>query len=276
MSGMLAGASSFNQNLCAWNIEATSSLTGVTDMFQSTSCSVTTDPDLNLLGTAGNNWCFSCLAAFCSSECSATGASGDPLSDSEFQAAVDSYVAGTLAGYEQFGTVINCWDVSAVTSMSNAFQDADSFNDNLSCWDTSSVTDMLAMFSGASAFDQEISFWDVSSVTDMNSMFDSATVFNQDISIWDVSSVSDMSFMFQLSSSFTQDISSWDVSSVSSMLGMFNGAAAFTQDLCLWNDQATATLTDVSLIFDGTACAVTTDPDLSLLGSAGNTWCVTC
>ena len=69
------------------------------------------------------------------------------------------------------------WDVSAVTDMSEAFKDKDTFNADLSNWKVSSVENMPSIFDGASAFNQDISNWDVSSVTDMNRMFFNAEDF---------------------------------------------------------------------------------------------------
>jgi surface protein len=55
------------------------------------------------------------------------------------------------------------WDVSAVTDMSEAFKDKDTFNADLSSWDVSSVENMQKMFNGASSFNQDISGWNVGS-----------------------------------------------------------------------------------------------------------------
>ena len=52
-----------------------------------------------------------------------------------------------------------------MTSMSNMFYGASSFNANISTWDVSSVKDMFRMFSGASSFNQDLSTWDVSTLS---------------------------------------------------------------------------------------------------------------
>ena len=44
------------------------------------------------------------------------------------------------------------WDVSNVTSMTNAFDFKTDFNADISSWDVSNVTNMRFMFRGATAF----------------------------------------------------------------------------------------------------------------------------
>ena len=88
------------------------------------------------------------------------------------------------------------WDISQLTSLSGAFEDAFMFNGDIRDWDVSHVTDMSGMFRGAASFNADISLWDTSSVTDMRYMFRGATSFNADISGWNTSSVTDMGYMF--------------------------------------------------------------------------------
>jgi len=57
-----------------------------------------------------------------------------------------------------YGT-ISCWDVRAVTDMSNAFAYQEDFNTEISCWDVRSVTDMSEMFLGAASFNQDLNKW---------------------------------------------------------------------------------------------------------------------
>ena len=90
------------------------------------------------------------------------------------------------------GTNPNTWDVTAVTNMSELFNDTGlkTFNTSISSWNVSSVTNMSEMFRNTTAFNQDISGWDVSSVTDMDHMFAGTssgpgaaiTVFDQDLS----------------------------------------------------------------------------------------------
>ena len=137
---------------------------------------------------------------------------------------------------QNYGWPIGSWCVSNVTSMTDMFLDASSFNQDLSSWDVSQVTNMSWMFSAASSFNQDLSSWDVSQVTGMNSMFEFALSFNQDLSSWDVSQVRYMSSMFLDASSFNQDLSSWDVSQVTYGDEMFGGTAALDDSIfCSWS-----------------------------------------
>ncbi|MEM7551493.1 MAG: BspA family leucine-rich repeat surface protein [Bacteroidota bacterium] len=130
---------------------------------------------------------------------------------------------------------ISSWDVSNVTTMFGVFDDAVSFNQPLNNWNVSNVTDMSEMFFFASSFNQPLDSWNVSNVTNMSSMFGGATAFNQNIGGWDVSSVTNMSGMLSFAIGFNQDITGWNVSNVTNMTSLFNGVAAFNQDISGWN-----------------------------------------
>ena len=60
------------------------------------------------------------------------------------------------------GDDVTTCDVSKLTSLTRAFVDKSSFNQEIGSWDTSNVTDMSYMFYGASAFNQEIGGWAIS------------------------------------------------------------------------------------------------------------------
>ena len=137
-------------------------------------------------------------------------------------------------------------DLSSVTSMSDMFRDARSFNGDLSSWDVSSVTDMSRMFLGASRFNRPLTSWDVSSVTNMSRMFSDASSFNGDLSGWDVSSVTRMNGMFSGARAFNQPLNSWNTSSLTNIRAMFFGAHAFNQPLNSWN---TSSVTDMRSVF---------------------------
>jgi len=118
---------------------------------------------------------------------------------------------------------INCWDISQVTDLSNAFAFKMDFNKNLDCWDTSGVTDMNRMFQNAYKFNQPLDTWDVSSVTNMSYMFSNAGDFNQQVDSWNIRKVTAFKFMFSYARAFSQCLASWPdkASSNSLKVGMF-------------------------------------------------------
>ena len=74
------------------------------------------------------------------------------------------------------GDDVTTCDVSKLTSLTRAFIDKSSFNQEIGSWDTSNVTDMSFMFYGASAFNQDIRVWTVSNkIHSLILMFGNAT-----------------------------------------------------------------------------------------------------
>lgn len=137
-------------------------------------------------------------------------------------------------------------DLSNVTSTSNMFYKAESFNSDIGDWDMSNVTSIGSMFNGAKKFNQDLSAWDVSNVSYMVGAFWNADSFNGDVSTWNVSKVTDMSVVFSDAFAFNQDISNWDVSNVTRMSSMFNGASSFNQPIGNWN---VANVTNMEYMF---------------------------
>jgi surface protein len=103
MQDMFNGATAFSQTLC-WDISGKTT----TDMFAGT-------------GSGGSV--------------------GEALTDSNFQTACDAWISNPTTATATYCT-IQYWDTSSVTSMSNAFNGASSFNDDITSWDVSSVTAM--------------------------------------------------------------------------------------------------------------------------------------
>jgi len=156
-----------------------------------------------------------------------------------------------------FNQPIGNWDTSSVTTMQVMFSYAEVFNQDIGNWDISSVTRMPNMFAHAIAFNQDIGNWNTSSVTWMSGTFWNATAFNQDIGNWDTSSVTTMSSMFSYAEAFNQDIGNWDTSSVTTMSGMFSYAEAFNQDIGNWD---TSKVTNMRSMFDS---AISFNQDIS-------------
>jgi surface protein len=165
LSGLFASASSFNDDISAWN---TANVTSMAFMFA------------DLIGLFSD--------------------STEP--SSAFNQSLSSWVtssvtdmSGMFADASGFNQSLSSWNVSLVTSMSGMFAGASSFDQSLSSWVTSNVTDMSGMFNGASSFDQSLSSWVTSSVTDMSFMFTGASSFDQSLSSWNVSLVTSMEDM---------------------------------------------------------------------------------
>ena len=115
---------------------------------------------------------------------------------------------------------------SAITDMSNLFQDQSDFNAPIGAWDTSKVTTMASMFSRATAFNQSLTF-DTKQVTYMNHMFYGATAFNQPLT-FDTSQVRDMRGMFYGASAFNQPLT-FNTYQVTARHSMFSDATSFNQ-----------------------------------------------
>jgi surface protein len=137
---------------------------------------------------------------------------------------------------DAFNQDIGDWDVSKVSTMSNMFYHADSFNNGgvggsgvgLDTWDTSEVTLMTDMFNRANLFDQDIGTWDVGKVSGAHGMFESTLLFNSKPTSgnWGANlpagSEVNLSGMFGSSSVFNQDIGYFDTSRVWSMASMIS------------------------------------------------------
>lgn len=144
------------------------------------------------------------------------------------------------------GSVAN-WDTSGVTDMSWMFSNTEYFNEDISGWNTSNVTNMNGMFLDARSFNQPIGSWDTSKVTDFVGMFID-TNFNQPIGAWNTSSATDMHQMFKSDTEFNQPLNTWDTSKVTDTHEMFLSARSFDQSLSNWD---TANVTNMARMFQG-------------------------
>jgi surface protein len=246
MRNMFGGCINLSQTFRMWNINSNPEDTVLlNNMFNGTSIYPSVDNGIDLIdvGTPKVIY-FNCAIA---------------LTNTSFYSALLLYFDGINNGFTaddanrigSFNTSrgnISHWNVVAVTTMTNAFQNRAVFNENLSFWDVSNVTDMSSMFTGCSVFNQPLDNWDVSSVTNMSSMFSGCSVFNQPLDIWDVSSVTNMSSMFSGCIRFNQPLDNWDMSSVANMSSMFSGCIRFNQPLDNWDVSSVA---NMSSMFSG-------------------------
>jgi len=169
MREMFYGAAYFAGFVGNWRSESTSLLT--TDMF---SGATTFNAKYSSCGDDGPP--SSCRVALLDST----------FSDAVSNCLAESATTGECTTYgasSDFG-VMQYWDVSGVTSMSNAFKSKSSFNADISSWDVSRVTTMYRMFKDAPNFNQDLSGWDVSSVDAMTEMFRGATNFKGYVGSW--------------------------------------------------------------------------------------------
>lgn len=198
MSGMFAGAESFNGDIGDWDV---SSVTDMSAMFRGAR---SFDQDISGWDVSG-----------------VTDMSEMFADAHDFNQDIGGWDTGDVTDMSKmfirarsFNGDIGGWDVSSVTDMSEMFVRARDFNQDIGGWDTGNVTKMQRMFLAASSFNQDIGEWDVSGVSNMRGMFARAFTFNQDISDWDVSSVTNMSSMFSYAEAFDQDLGQWNISGV--------------------------------------------------------------
>ena len=149
LSGLFASASSFNDDISAWN---TANVTSMALMFA------------DLIGL------------FSDSTDSTEPSSAFNQSLSSWVTSSVTDMSGMFNGASAFDQSLSSWDTSSVTDMSGMFAGASAFDQSLSSWDTGSVTDMSFMFAGASSFNQSLSSWNVSLVTSMEDMLDDAAL----------------------------------------------------------------------------------------------------
>ena len=70
---------------------------------------------------------------------------------------------------------LNDIDTSAITDMSELFEDLDPRNIDISGWDVSNVENMAFMFYDCHKFNSDLSTWDVGKVNNMSNMFTGCT-----------------------------------------------------------------------------------------------------
>lgn len=165
-SEMFEGATSFAQNLCAWEEALLGRDLVTSDMFVATAC----ESQLDAMYT---NQFVGPLCGICQpNPCdAANGRCQCFSSNEEFQKAVQNYL---LAPGDQqhpvaatYGYPIGNWCTTNVTNMANTFRFQRTFNEDLSCWNTENVVDMTDMFRNAVTFNQPLNTWITSKVEKM-------------------------------------------------------------------------------------------------------------
>ena len=188
MSGMFAGASSFNGDLSLWNTS------GVTDMSAMFTGAISFNSDLSLWNTSSVTNMYAMFR-------SATGFTSDlSLWNTSFVTDM-SYMFSGATGFN--GDISN-WNVSNVYTMDSMFQNTTAELTGINTWIFGDFTEI------------------------MQSMFAGNTVFNTPLNAsegWSrgISSVKRVDYMFAGCTSFNQDISSWLIRSLSSAIGFMDG-----------------------------------------------------
>ena len=252
MSSMFQGATAFNQNIGNWN---TSAVTDMSNMFNSATAfnqnignwrvnavttfnqmfNYTTVFNQNISGwvvsSANTDNVYTYDSLINNTDNSPTLFNlATSITNDNIHSAVNLWFTNNTVANATYGVIQN-WDTSDVTDMSNLFKDRATFNDDISNWNTSDVTNMSSMFEGATAFNKDIGNWNTSLVTNMSSMFEGATAFNKDIGNWNTVAVTNMNSMFKSATIFNQYIGNWNTTLVTNMSSMFEGAAAFNQNI---------------------------------------------
>ena len=94
-----------------------------------------------------------------------------------------------------YGTTMNNWDISLITTLAETFYNKTLFNEDISNWNVSSVTTFYRTFANT-RFSGNLSSWGVSSsAITLESMFQSSKITALDVSTWDLTNVSTLSLM---------------------------------------------------------------------------------
>lgn len=143
-------------------------------------------------------------------------------------------VEGAFQEATSFNQPIGNWKLTLITSLRSFLDGASAFNQNLNDLDVSKITDLINTFSRAVVYNQPMNKWDVSKVVNFTNLFSGARRFNQDLNDWVTSSALYLSSAFQDAVAYNQPMNKWDVSKAFAFTGMFFGATNFSQDLSGW------------------------------------------
>jgi surface protein len=215
LTDTFAGATSFNQDLNAWNV---SKITSFLRTFNNASSFNNGDPHGAYEGDANG-------------------------SDVRMLWNVSSAnnLANTFQGAIKFNQNVSSWSVSKVTNMSYTFGDsndtkgvfnngASSTSSNVMAWSTSALTNLNGTFASLDFFNADVSSWNTSKVTTFVQTFLRARAFNQPIGLWTVSSGTTLNTMLSGARSLNQDLSSWGKFRTAANLSSLFSAGAFAMN----------------------------------------------
>ena len=233
MSYLLAGNTTFAENVDAWDL---SKVTNLSHMFDGAT-GFNRPVSMWNVGSATNlREMFAGATSF-----------NQPIGGWNTAAVTD--FSAMFKGATAFSQPIGLWNTGNARTFASMFEGATKFNQPLKTWNTARVTNLSHMFDGATAFTQTLSTWDTSQVTTMASMLRGAVTFNQPIGNWNTARVTDMSGMFDGAKSQNQGLGAWNTAGVTTMNSMFRGATAYNRAMGSWD---TARVTDMTSMFERT------------------------
>ncbi|MFD1628742.1 BspA family leucine-rich repeat surface protein [Pseudopedobacter beijingensis] len=179
MSGMFAGASSFNGAIGGWDV---SDAKDMTSMFEGASSFNQNLNSWNVLQVENMSAMFKGATAF-----------NGIIGNWKVNNVTD--MSAMFNGAKAFNRALGNWTVDKVTTLESTFAGAETFNQDLSSWRTPVAITLKDMFSGAKLFNHPVKDWDVALVNNMEGMFNHAEAFNQSLATWSVAAVTDMANM---------------------------------------------------------------------------------